>query len=99
LSLCIERKHEHWFISGLQFGTLGPKTLHVCIDVQLMFALETKWASEAIGELLPLFCQRRPGKLQPCGEKAALHQVFSRFDQHIEVISTVELFRNWLNNL
>ena len=29
------------------------------------------------------------------GEKAALHQVFSRFDQQIEVITTEELFRNW----
>lgn len=41
------------FISGLKFGALGPKTLHVCIDMQLMFALETKWASEAIWRALP----------------------------------------------
>jgi nicotinamidase-related amidase len=32
---------------------LGPKTLHLCIDMQLMFALETKWASEAIWRALP----------------------------------------------
>jgi len=41
------------FISGLRFGALGPKTLHLCIDMQLMFALETKWASEAIWRALP----------------------------------------------
>ena len=41
------------FISGLKFGPLGPKTLHLCIDMQLMFALETKWASEAIWRALP----------------------------------------------
>ena len=29
------------------------------------------------------------------GEKAALQQVFSRFDQQIEVITTSELFVNW----
>ena len=29
------------------------------------------------------------------GEKAALHQVFSRFDQQIEVIDIEELFGNW----
>ena len=29
------------------------------------------------------------------GEKAALHQVFSRFDQQIEVIDTEELLGNW----
>ena len=29
------------------------------------------------------------------GEKAALNQVFSRFDQQVEVIETEELFRNW----
>jgi nicotinamidase-related amidase len=41
------------FISGLKFGLLGPKTLHLCIDMQLMFAIETKWASEAIWRALP----------------------------------------------
>ena len=41
------------FISGLKFGALGPKTMHLCIDMQLMFALETKWASEAIWRALP----------------------------------------------
>ena len=200
------------FISGLKFGILGPKTLHMCIDMQLMFALETKWASEAIWRALPaileisgqytsqtvftrFICPRDLGEtcgqwtqfyadaeamlsnnLHPAmmdllpelakfvppakivdrkvfsalassdlrallaqgsidtlvitgfetdvcvlatvlaaidlgfrvvlvkdalgssneaGEKAALHQVFSRFDQQIEVIDTEELFRNW----
>jgi nicotinamidase-related amidase len=200
------------FISGLKFGILGPKTLHLCIDMQLMFALETKWASDAIWSALPaileisgrytsqtvftrFICPRDLGetcgqwtrfyadaegmlanKLHPsmmdllpdlakfippakivdrkvfsalastdlrallaqdstdtlvisgfetdvcvlatvlaaidlgfrvvlvkdalassneAGEKAALHQVFSRFDQQIEVIDTEELFRNW----
>ena len=200
------------FISGLKFGKLGPKTLHLCIDMQLMFALETKWASEEIWRALPsvlTVCERYASKtvftrficprdlgettgqwtrfyadaegmlsnnLHPsmmellpelmkfvpparivdrrvfsalaspdlralltqeftdalvitwfetdvcvlatvlsaidlgfrvilvkdalassneAGEKAALHQVFSRFDQQIEVISTEELFRNW----
>lgn len=45
------------FISGLKFGALSPKTLHVCIDMQLMFALETKWASEAIWRALPAIVQ------------------------------------------
>src|SRR5436190_13609137 len=44
-------------ISGLKFGALSPKTLHVCIDMQLMFALETKWASEAIWRALPAIVQ------------------------------------------
>ena len=200
------------FISGLKFGALGPKTLHLCIDMQLMFALETKWASEAIWRALPaileisgrytartvftrFICPRDlsetsgqwtrfytdaegmlssqlhpsmmdllpelakfipPAKIvdrkvfsalssselramlaqgsidtlvvtgfetdvcvlatvlaaidmgfrmvlvkdalassNEAGEKAALHQVFSRFDQQIEVIDTEELFGNW----
>ena len=200
------------FISGLKFGALGPKTLHLCIDMQLMFALETKWASEAIWRALPgilkvssrytsqtvftrFICPRdlsetkgqwtrfyadaegmlsnnlHPSMMEllpellkfipparivdrkvfsalaspdlrelfdqgsidtlvisgfetdvcvlatvlaaidlgfrvvlikdalassnEAGEKAALHQVFSRFDQQIEVIDTEELFRNW----
>jgi nicotinamidase-related amidase len=200
------------FISGLKFGALSPKTLHLCIDMQLMFALETKWASEAIWRALPgilevsscytsqtvftrFICPRdlsettgqwtrfyadaegmlsnnlHPSMLDllpeliefipparivdrkvfsafassdlrtllaqestdtlvitgletdvcvlvtvmaaidlgyrvilikdalassnEAGEKAALHQIYSRFDQQIEVIDTEELFRNW----
>ena len=200
------------FISGLKFGALGSKTLHLCIDMQLMFALETKWASEAIWRALPgilkisdrytsktvftrficprelnettgqwtrfyadaegmLFNNLHPSMMEllpelmkfippariadrkvfsalastdlrglltqestdtlvitgfetdvcvlatvlaaidlgyrvvlvkdglassnAAGEKAALHQVFSRFDQQIEVIDTEELFGNW----
>jgi hypothetical protein len=113
------------FISGLRFGALGPKTLHVCIDMQLMFASETKWSSEAIWRALPaileisgryasqtvftrFICPRDLSETSGQwtrfyadaeGMLSSQHLVFSRFDQHIEVISTVELFRNWLNNL
>jgi nicotinamidase-related amidase len=41
------------FISGLKFGALGRNTLHLCVDMQLMFAFETKWASESIWNALP----------------------------------------------
>ena len=40
-------------ISGLKFGSLGKNTIHLCIDMQLMFAFETKWASESIWKALP----------------------------------------------
>ena len=59
------------YISGLKFGALGPNTLHLCIDMQLMFALETKWASEAIWRALP-------GILK-IGERYASKTVFARF--------------------
>ena len=59
------------FISGLKFGVLGPKTIHLCIDMQLMFALETKWASEAIWRALPAIVQ--------ITTRFTSHTVFSRF--------------------
>jgi nicotinamidase-related amidase len=59
------------FISGLKFGSLGPKTMHLCIDMQLMFALETKWASEAIWRALP-------GILK-ISERFTAQTVFTRF--------------------
>jgi nicotinamidase-related amidase len=59
------------FISGLRFGALGPKTLHVCIDMQLMFASETKWSSEAIWRALPAI-------LEISGRYAS-QTVFTRF--------------------
>ena len=59
------------FISDLKFGKLGPHTLHLCIDMQLMFALETKWASEAIWNALPAI-------MKICGQYAP-STAFSRF--------------------
>ena len=58
-------------ISGLKFGSLGRNTLHVCIDMQLMFAFETKWASESIWNALPAI-------MKIC-DKYAPSTAFSRF--------------------
>src|SRR5689334_19013599 len=59
------------FISGLKFGELGTNTRHLCIDMQLMFALETKWASEAIWRALP--------GIQEISTHYASHTIFTRF--------------------
>src|SRR3990170_2057755 len=58
-------------VSGLRFGSLGRNTLHLCIDMQLMFAFETKWASEAIWNALPVI-------MSICG-KYAPSTAFTRF--------------------
>ncbi len=58
-------------ISGLKFGPLGKNSIHLCIDMQLMFAFETKWASESIWKALP-------GVVAVCSRYAA-RTVFTRF--------------------
>jgi nicotinamidase-related amidase len=40
-------------IDGLHFGSIGATAVHLCIDMQLMFAEGTKWASPAVGQVLP----------------------------------------------
>jgi nicotinamidase-related amidase len=59
------------FVSGLKFGALGRNTLHLCIDMQMMFAFETKWASESIWYALPTI-------MKIC-DKYAPRTAFSRF--------------------
>ena len=39
-------------IDGLHFGSIGATAVHLCIDMQLMFAEGTKWASPAVGQIL-----------------------------------------------
>lgn len=40
-------------IDGLRFGSISPAAAHLCIDMQLMFAEGTKWASPAVAAVLP----------------------------------------------
>jgi nicotinamidase-related amidase len=37
----------------LRFGLVSPTAVHLCIDMQLMFAEATKWASPAVSQVLP----------------------------------------------
>jgi nicotinamidase-related amidase len=41
-------------IDGLRFGSISPAAAHLCIDMQLMFAEGTKWASPAVAAVLPV---------------------------------------------
>ncbi len=40
-------------ITGLKFGPVGSHAVHLCVDMQLMFAVGTKWATSAIWDALP----------------------------------------------
>lgn len=40
-------------IDGLRFGPISATAVHLCIDMQLMFAKDTKWASTAVSKVLP----------------------------------------------
>lgn len=39
---------------GLPFGPLGPRTLHLCIDMQNLFAGDTPWHTPWMHRVLPL---------------------------------------------
>ncbi len=42
---------EH--IRGLRFGPIEPSAVHVCVDMQKLFATDTPWASDAVAIALP----------------------------------------------
>jgi nicotinamidase-related amidase len=58
-------------IRGLRYGPLKASTVHLCIDMQRLFAEDSPWASPAIARALPAV-------LEICRHKAA-HSVFTRF--------------------
>jgi nicotinamidase-related amidase len=39
---------------GLPFGPLGPRTLHLCIDMQNLFAEKTPWHTPWMSRVLPV---------------------------------------------
>jgi nicotinamidase-related amidase len=58
-------------IRGLRFGPPGRSALHLCIDMQRLFAEDSPWASAAVGEALPAI-------MEICRHKAT-KTVFTRF--------------------
>lgn len=42
---------EH--IKGLRFGPIDQGSVHVCVDMQLLFATDSPWASTAVADALP----------------------------------------------
>lgn len=56
---------------GLRFGPLGPSTVHLCVDMQRMFAEETPWHT-------PWMERVSPG-VQALAEKSPTQTVFTRF--------------------
>jgi nicotinamidase-related amidase len=76
-------------IDGLRFGPIRATAVHLCIDMQLMFAEDTKWASTALAKILPAvteICNLAPSRtvftrfLTPHHLKAARRQ-WRRFYQ------------------
>lgn len=58
-------------IRGLRFGPLGSSAMHLCVDMQAMFADDTPWASGAVRSILPAV-------REICTYKAA-STIFTRF--------------------
>jgi nicotinamidase-related amidase len=57
-------------IQGLRFGPI-EKAVHICVDMQRLFAEDTEWASPAVNEIAPAVarvCERSPA-----------HTIFTRF--------------------
>ena len=58
-------------IRGLRFGSLGHSAMHLCIDMQRLFAEDSPWASPAVEEALPAI-------VEICRQRAR-STVFTRF--------------------
>ncbi len=58
-------------IAGLKFGPVGPGAIHLCVDMQLMFAVGTKWSTPAIWDAVPA--------IKSICARFAAHTIFTRF--------------------
>jgi nicotinamidase-related amidase len=56
---------------GLHHGALGPNCLHVCVDMQRLFAEETEWHTPWMGRVLPV--------VRRIAEAHAARTIFTRF--------------------
>jgi nicotinamidase-related amidase len=56
---------------GLTFGPLGPGTLHLCIDMQNIFAEDTAWHTPWMNRVLPV--------VAAIAERHAQRTLFTRF--------------------
>lgn len=56
---------------GLRFGALGDKWVHVCVDMQRMFAEATAWRAEWMPRVLP--------EVVRLAERAPERTIFTRF--------------------
>src|SRR5438105_8064108 len=43
--------------SSLRFGPLGPRTVHLCIDMQNLFAEDTPWHTPWMRRVLPVVAE------------------------------------------
>jgi nicotinamidase-related amidase len=57
--------------SSLRFGPLGPRTVHLCIDMQNLFADDTPWHTPWMNRVLPIVAE--------IAERHAARTVFTRF--------------------
>jgi nicotinamidase-related amidase len=46
-------KEEMSMASGVRFGPLGPKSIHLCVDMQTLFAKRTDWHVPWLERVLP----------------------------------------------
>jgi nicotinamidase-related amidase len=59
------------FAKSIRFGPLGERTVHLCIDMQNLFADETPWHTPWMTRVLPVVAS--------IAERHAKHTVFTRF--------------------
>ena len=57
--------------SALRFGPLGPRTVHLCIDMQTLFAERTDWHVPWLERVLPTVMQ--------LAETRRARSIFTRF--------------------
>src|SRR5437868_1687256 len=56
---------------SLPFGPLGARTVHLCIDMQLLFADDTPWHTPWMGRVLPVVAE--------IAGRHAAQTIFTRF--------------------
>jgi nicotinamidase-related amidase len=88
----------------LRFGPLGPKTAHLCIDMQNLFAEDTPWHTPWMNRVLPIVVEiaecvvLASDALCSSSDKThdALMTLYSeRFSEQIETAETETILAAW----
>lgn len=58
-------------MEGLKFGPIGPNAVHLCVDMQRMFAPGSPWAVPWMEEVMP--------QLEELASRHAVRTIFTRF--------------------
>jgi nicotinamidase-related amidase len=92
-------------LENLRFGPLSDRTVHLCVDMQNLFALETPWHTPWMVRVLPVvtrIAQEHPRKTVftrfiPPGRPGGMPGTWQRYYEHWRDLTLERIDPHWLD--